>query len=99
MRANDLLGRLGGEEFAIVLTDVEREVAWQVAERLRSQVAATPLRHGANAISITVSIGLTMMRSNDQAIEQLLTRADARLYAAKDAGRNRVQAVDARVGV
>ncbi len=48
VRANDLLGRLGGEEFAIVLAGVDREAAWQVAERLRSQLAATPLRHGDN---------------------------------------------------
>jgi diguanylate cyclase (GGDEF)-like protein len=97
VRGNDLLGRLGGEEFAIVLADVERETAWQVAERLRGQLAATPLRHGENSITITASIGLTMMRSDDRTIEQLLTRADARLYVAKESGRNRVQVADAQV--
>jgi diguanylate cyclase (GGDEF)-like protein len=100
VRGGDLLGRLGGEEFAIVLPAVQSDAASQVAERLRARVAAMPLSHAADAIGITVSIGLAMARDTDRTIEQILARADARLYAAKDAGRNRVVAaagpVDAR---
>jgi diguanylate cyclase (GGDEF)-like protein len=95
VRGIDLLGRLGGEEFAIVLPSVHSEAAIQVAERLRARVAATPLVQGNHTIVITVSIGLTMARRSDRTLEQILARADARLYAAKDAGRNRVLAADA----
>ena len=94
VRSIDLLGRLGGEEFAIVLPAIPGEAALQVAERLRARVAATPLVHGDHTIGITVSIGLAMARPTDRTIEQILARADARLYAAKDAGRDRVVSAD-----
>jgi len=94
VRGIDLLGRLGGEEFAIVLPAIPGEAALQVAERLRARVAATPLMHLDHSIGITVSIGLAMARDTDQTIVQILGRADARLYAAKEAGRNRVVSSD-----
>ncbi len=94
VRGVDLLGRLGGEEFAIVLPAIAAEAALHVAERLRARVAATPLLHGDRSIGITVSIGLAMARDTDRTVEQILARADARLYAAKDAGRNRVVHAD-----
>jgi diguanylate cyclase (GGDEF)-like protein len=94
IRAIDLLGRLGGEEFAIVLPTISGEVAWQVADRLRARVAATPLLHGDQSVGITVSIGVAMARDADATLEQILARADARLYAAKNSGRNRVVADD-----
>ncbi len=94
VRGVDLLGRMGGEEFAIVLPAIAGEAAMQVAERLRARVAATPLVHGNQTIGITVSIGLAMARNTDRTIEQVLGRADASLYAAKDTGRNRVMSSD-----
>jgi diguanylate cyclase (GGDEF)-like protein len=94
VRGIDFLGRLGGEEFAIVLPGISREAAWLVAERLRARVASAPLAHGDQAIGITVSIGVAMARDTDGTLEQILARADAALYAAKDAGRNRVLAAD-----
>ena len=94
MRAIDLLGRLGGEEFAIVLPAISGEAARQVAERLRARVAATPLLLDGQTIGITVSIGLAMARDADGMLEQMLARADARLYAAKNSGRNRVVSID-----
>jgi len=90
VRGIDLLGRLGGEEFAIVLPAIDSGAALQVAERLRSRVATTPLMHADGTISITVSIGVAMARNTDATLERILARADAMLYAAKDAGRNRV---------
>ncbi len=90
VRVMDLLGRLGGEEFSIVLVSITRVTALQVAERLCERVAATTLRTGDHSIGITVSIGLTMARAADRTIAQILARADARMYAAKAAGRNRV---------
>src|ERR1700743_1916298 len=71
IRGVDLLGRLGGEEFASVLPAITAEAAWQVAERLRVRVAATPLLHGDHAIGITVSIGLAMARDTDRTLEQI----------------------------
>ena len=94
VRAVDLLGRLGGEEFAIALPTIHSEAAIQVAERLRTRVAATPLEHGNHTIRITVSMGLAMARDSDRTLEQVLARADARLYAAKEAGRNRLVFAD-----
>jgi len=90
IRRIDLLGRLGGEEFAIVLPAIGREPAAAVAERLREYVADHELTHGAQQIGMTVSIGLAMLDDDDAGLEQLLVRADALLYAAKHAGRNRV---------
>jgi diguanylate cyclase (GGDEF)-like protein len=92
IRAIDLLGRMGGEEFAIVLPTISAAVAGQVAERLRARVAATPLLHADQSIGMTVSIGVSMARDADTTLEQILARADATLYAAKNAGRNRVVA-------
>ena len=94
LRDNDLLGRVGGEEFAIVLPRITRQSARRIAERLRRSVETAPLQRGADTIRITVSIGLAILHDGDQAMEQLLGRADARLYAAKAAGRNRVAAED-----
>jgi diguanylate cyclase (GGDEF)-like protein len=90
VRGVDLLGRLGGEEFAIVLPAIGSKAALQAAERLRARVAATPLIQGDYTIGITVSIGLATAKETDRTIEQILGRADARLYAAKHGGRNRV---------
>lgn len=96
VRGLDFLGRLGGEEFAVVLPGVSAMIALQVAERLRSRVAAAPLMYGDQTISITVSIGVAMAREADGTLDQVLARADAALYAAKDAGRNRVLSGDMR---
>jgi diguanylate cyclase (GGDEF)-like protein len=98
IRAIDQLGRLGGEEFAIVLPAISSEAAWQVAERLRARVAATPLSLDGQTIGITVSIGLAMARDTDGLLEQIVARADARLYAAKNSGRNRVISRDMKAG-
>ncbi|HUB11909.1 MAG TPA: diguanylate cyclase [Acetobacteraceae bacterium] len=90
MRNGDLLGRLGGEEFAVVLPETDSQAGFMVAERLRARVAATPLIHGDHSIGITVSIGLATAGVDDRTIEQTLARADAMLYAAKANGRNQV---------
>ena len=90
IRRIDLLGRLGGEEFAIVLPAIGREAAAAVAERLRAHVASHTLTHAGQQIDMTVSIGLAMLSDGDHGMEQLLVRADALLYDAKHAGRDRV---------
>jgi len=98
-RRIDLLGRLGGEEFAIVLPAIGREAGGAVAERLRRHVASHPLIHDAQQIGMTVSIGLAMLSDGDRGMEQLLVRADALLYEAKDGGRDRVVSEAAMIAV
>jgi diguanylate cyclase (GGDEF)-like protein len=91
LRRIDLLGRLGGEEFAILLPAIPLEGAEHVAERLRAGVAETPLERGEDRIGMTVSIGLAFGHQTDRGFEQLIARADAALYRAKGGGRNRVE--------
>lgn len=91
LRGIDIVGRLGGEEFAILLPETKGEQALEVAERLRLAVAGAtiPLEQG-GSIHLTVSIGVASPVATDARIDDVLKRADAALYAAKNAGRNRV---------
>lgn len=90
IRQVDLLGRLGGEEFAIVLCGTSSSPAEAVAERLRARVAETQIPFGDRLIPMTVSIGLAILLGTDRSIEQVIARADDALYRAKSSGRNRV---------
>jgi diguanylate cyclase (GGDEF)-like protein len=83
LRAEDALGRMGGEEFLVVLPDTHDGAAKAVAEKLREEVAGCPA-----PVSVTCSVGVATW--NGEAPEMLLRRADEALYAAKDAGRDRV---------
>ncbi|HTI79050.1 MAG TPA: diguanylate cyclase [Acetobacteraceae bacterium] len=94
IREHDLIGRLGGEEFAIMLQGIDKARGFEVAERLRMLVAEAPLQQASHTIAFTVSIGLATPRDSDKSIAQTLARADARLYTAKKAGRNQVWATD-----
>lgn len=88
LRGHDGLGRYGGEEFIVILDRLDPQEAHAVAERLRHAVGALPL----DGIRISMSIGLAHHPHEDGHVElqQLLQRADTALYAAKNAGRNRV---------
>jgi diguanylate cyclase (GGDEF)-like protein len=90
LRDNDLLGRLGGEEFAVVLRVRSADEAIAVAERLRSRIADAPLRFGGIDFSMTISIGVAARQASDLRIDELLAHADSAMYQAKAAGRNRV---------
>jgi two-component system cell cycle response regulator len=96
MRAEDHLGRLGGEEFLAVLPDSDEDAAAAAAERMREEVAATAIEHEGARLGVTVSLGVATWEP-DEPPELLMRRADAALYAAKDAGRDR--AVSARASV
>ena len=118
LRKSDVLGRLGGEEFGILLPDTSLSGAVTLAERVREAVAAVELQTSdmppdssvhhlvetgakgpasdqgspaTHSISATISVGVAELRG-DEPFESLLRRADRALYAAKDLGRNRVQA-------
>ncbi|MEA2737433.1 MAG: hypothetical protein QOH05_740 [Acetobacteraceae bacterium] len=92
IRQIDLLGRLGGEEFAIVLPDTPASSAEMVAERLRARVAEMSVRFGDQCIRMTISLGLALQLDTDRSVEQVIARADDALYRAKRNGRNQVVA-------
>ncbi|AWI80014.1 hypothetical protein CEW87_11930 [Parazoarcus communis] len=91
LRASDLIGRLGGEEFAILLPATGLAGALELAERLRSTLENTPLVYQNRDIGATTSIGVSLMQADDSNAEMILARADSALYAAKHNGRNRVE--------
>jgi two-component system cell cycle response regulator len=92
-RGIDLAGRLGGEEFLIIMPDTDLARGRQVAERLRSCVAADEFTiQGGKRIKVTSSVGLATLERADDTPDTLFKRADRALYAAKKAGRNRVEA-------
>jgi diguanylate cyclase (GGDEF)-like protein/PAS domain S-box-containing protein len=99
LRMVDIIGRVGGEEFAILLPETAEQEAIRVAERLRQAIAnaKVPLGHGL-PLSITVSIGITSLMSKDDNIDVLLNFADKALYEAKNAGRNRIFNIQAIAG-
>ena len=90
LRETDVFGRLGGEEFAVVLPETGLKLGMEVAERLRSGLAEARVEFEGRQISFTVSIGATLARRSDRAIEDVIKRADEALYKAKRMGRNRV---------
>ncbi len=90
LRKVDNGGRLGGEEFAILLLGAELDAAQAFAERLRKTVDVTPLEFENQPIAITVSIGIAMLSPDDNGPDDALMRADKALYEAKHSGRNRV---------
>jgi diguanylate cyclase (GGDEF)-like protein len=86
-RAVDCTARYGGEEFAVLLTDTVAEGALQVAERIRARVAAEEFP----GRTITISIGMAEFPVHGHSAEAVISRADEALYAAKRAGRNRIE--------
>ncbi|OJA05626.1 GGDEF domain-containing protein [Halomonas sp. QHL1] len=94
LRQEDLLCRVGGEEFAILLPNTSISHAEQVAERIRSTAAATPINvsedHSEKVLWLTASLGVTAILSNEKTLKPALKRADIGLYQAKENGRNQV---------
>ena len=91
VRTQDIVGRVGGEEFVALLPETDLEGATAIAERLRSTVEnSNVLNENGKAVRFTISIGIATTRLEDQSFEQLLGRADKGLYKAKESGRNRV---------
>lgn len=88
-RVSDLACRVGGEEFLMLLPETDLDKAQQIAERLRTEVASTPMPHGG---VITISLGVASWPSGGLSIADVLKHADEMLYQAKHAGRNRVEA-------
>ena len=91
IRTSDVAGRLGGEEFAILLPETEAQAALVIAERLRSGFAQTPARVARGPLRFTASFGVAERDGNNGPMDELLARADAALYQAKRRGRDRVE--------
>ncbi|MEY4529478.1 MAG: hypothetical protein RLZZ156_199 [Deinococcota bacterium] len=91
IRSLDIFGRLGGEEFALLLPETSLEVAKDVAERIRLACQNMELTVESQKLQITVSTGLTILQSSDSSMDEILHRADLGLYQAKLKGRNRTE--------
>jgi diguanylate cyclase (GGDEF)-like protein len=90
LRREDVFARTGGEEFAILLPEIELDGARTTAEKVRRIVESTPLKQDPAIIQCTVSLGVATRGADETSGEELYKRADARLYEAKEQGRNRV---------
>lgn len=100
LRKNDFIGRIGGEEFLIVLPEANSNKAIEVAERLRERVASQNCYNFKNkSIKITISLGVSIMSSNEtsktprELVEEHFNNADIAMYKAKNTGRNKVQLI------
>lgn len=90
LRSFDLVARLGGEEFAVILPDVTEQRAWMVAERLRQSISESPfpVSPAGTMVNVTTSIGAVLIDHQPQTKVEALERADKCLYEAKSSGRN-----------
>ena len=84
-REHDIVARFGGEEFVLILPDIEKNDAFKVAEALRVDIENSKI----NDISITVSIGISMNKNTKNVFDTLFKQADLALYDAKNSGRNK----------
>ncbi len=96
-RPYDGLGRVGGEEFLVLIPGASPDCARAVFERLRQAVCAASIDHLGREVAVTVSLGGTTTRG-DEPEDQVLIRADDALYRAKNLGRNRVEMSDEACG-
>jgi diguanylate cyclase (GGDEF)-like protein len=90
LRPTDLFGRLGGEEFGILLHECSREQGMDIANRIRIAIEASPMEKDGCVVSISASVGLASTDTSGYELLRLCMEADAALYRAKRAGRNRV---------
>ena len=89
LRVGDLFGRLGGEEFAIILAHTSREEAIVVAEKIRTAISAQLVKGDRASLAVTASLGISALSIVSKDIETLLAQADAAMYHAKQNGRDR----------
>lgn len=91
LRKSDLVGRVGGEEFALFLPDTDKAAAFQLAEKIRTVISQAQLNIDDKTICYTVSLGIESLEKTDDSIHELFKRADLKLYGAKNKGRDRVE--------
>lgn len=88
LRRGDLFGRIGGEEFAVLLPGCDEQTARQIGERLQREVQRLRFQEGEQSFGITVSQGLTVLQADDEGLGALYSRADAAMYSAKRQGKD-----------
>jgi diguanylate cyclase (GGDEF)-like protein len=93
-RQSDIIGRIGGEEFSVLLPDTELEGARQLAEKLRQDIEYLMPDIGSTCLPITASIGVAEAKPHQQTVAEVQHQADECMYLAKRAGRNRVSTID-----
>ena len=93
LRKSDLLGRLGGEEFAVVLFETNIEDAVAVAEKIRCKVYESTYEYDGKLVEMATSIGVSQLETDQDTVKSIQKRADNALYKAKDMGRNRVELI------
>ncbi len=104
LRGSDIIARYGGEEFVAILPRTPSGQAYEVAERIRAAIAEHPFGTDSGDVSVTISIGVStcqaayMEQDLDLIVQELISRADRAVYAAKDSGRNRVIHADSAAG-
>lgn len=90
MREIDVFGRLGGEEFSLILTDIDDAKAFEICDRIRAALEQAEVITEAGAVKLTASFGCARMERGDTGIDRVIDRADKALYEAKGSGRNQV---------
>lgn len=93
IRKSDLLGRIGGEEFSVLLADTDMKGAKIVAEKIRADIEKLELFWNEKKIPLSISIGCSQLKKSDKELSDLFGRADQALYKAKELGRNRVETI------
>jgi diguanylate cyclase (GGDEF)-like protein len=95
----EIIGRIGGEEFAVVMQNADIIQAFEKAEIFRNRLGLRKIQYGSDCIQVTVSIGIAAFNSGIKSFDELMRLADNALYQAKDQGRNRtaVEKVDSNV--
>lgn len=88
-RGSDIVGRIGGEEFAVVISNADAQKAYDKAEDFRKALAEKTILFGEKSISVTVSIGVAVLDETTTNFDALINKADHALYQAKHLGRNR----------
>lgn len=90
IRQIDLMGRYGGEEFSIILSETDKDLAKLAAERIRQAIEGKSIKVYDEELKVTVSIGVSTYPQDGKGIDRLIDKADSALYKAKQAGRNKV---------
>lgn len=91
LRETDVIGRIGGEEFAMILPETAVREGTSLAERLREAIESTVIETPQGPINVTISIGIAALDTHSETLERVVANADAAMYLAKNAGRNRVE--------
>lgn len=91
VRESDIVGRIGGDEFAITLPETELDGALQLGERIRYTIESSPVfDEQGNPVHFTISLGVDTLQVGDESLDEILGRVDRALYQAKNKGRNRI---------